>query len=61
MVPMDGGRPHPLINSEFDETDPAVSPDGQWLAFDSDRSGVKEIYVRRIAGGRVVQISGVES
>jgi serine/threonine-protein kinase len=35
-----------LIHSEFSERAPALSPDGRWLAYDSDRSGRYEIYVR---------------
>ena len=35
-----------LLDSEFSEERPAVSPDGQWLAYESDQSGQAEIYVR---------------
>ncbi len=35
-----------LSNTEFRELTPAVSPDGQWLAYSSDESGQAEIYVR---------------
>lgn len=38
--------PEQLLNSEFNESDPAISPDGQWLAFMSNRSGSAEVYVR---------------
>jgi serine/threonine protein kinase len=43
-----GGRPnpHPVVNSEFDEQQPQVSPDGRWLAYMSDVTGRFEIYVR---------------
>jgi eukaryotic-like serine/threonine-protein kinase len=36
----------PLATSPATEGDAAVSPDGRWLAYASDESGVLEIYVR---------------
>jgi Tol biopolymer transport system component len=38
--------PVPLVASEFSELHPALSPDGRWLAYASDESGVLEVYVR---------------
>jgi serine/threonine-protein kinase len=35
-----------LISTRFNERDPVVSPDGRWLAYDSDESGRREVYVR---------------
>lgn len=35
-----------LLKTEFSERAPALSPDGRWLAYESDRSGRYEIYVR---------------
>jgi eukaryotic-like serine/threonine-protein kinase len=34
-----------------------VSPDGRWLAFDSDRSGVQQIYRMPLAGGDIEQLT----
>ena len=34
-----------------------VSPDGQWLGFDSDRSGIQEIYKVPIDGGAPQQLT----
>jgi Tol biopolymer transport system component len=34
-----------------------ISRDGQWLAFDSDRSGIQQIFRRRLAGGEVQQVT----
>ncbi|MEO7986869.1 MAG: protein kinase [Gemmatimonadales bacterium] len=36
----------PLVTGPATEIDPSVSPDGRWLAYTSDESGVQEIYVR---------------
>jgi Tol biopolymer transport system component len=35
----------------------AVSRDGQWLAFDSDRSGNQDIYRMPVAGGEIEQLT----
>jgi serine/threonine-protein kinase len=35
-----------VLDSPFAETRPALSPDGKWLAYQSDESGRYEIYVR---------------
>lgn len=47
----------PLVaTSTFDEWDPALSPDGRWLAYASDESGNAEVYVRPfpdVESGRV--------
>lgn len=40
-----------------DNTYPAVSPDGRWVAFQSDRDGDFEIYVMNLVGGQVTQIT----
>ena len=38
--------PVPLVATPFSELEPAVSPDGRWLAYVSNESGRNEIYVR---------------
>jgi len=35
-----------LVASPFTELNPAVSPDGRWLAYTSNESGNNEVYVR---------------
>ena len=46
------GSPDPvrLTTSEFDESQPALSPDGQWVAFRSERDG-GGLYVMSTEGG----------
>jgi Tol biopolymer transport system component len=44
-----------LLATEFDELQGSVSPDGRWLAYVSDQSGQREVYVRSfadVAGGQ---------
>jgi len=42
-------EPSPLLGTEFDEDQPAVSPNGCWLAYRSNESGEQEVFVRRLA------------
>lgn len=41
------GHAHRLMRSRFNEYTPALSHDGQWLAYTSDASGTAEVYVVR--------------
>ena len=44
------GEPKVFLNSPYDETSPAFSPDGRWLAYASNESGNYEVYVRPFPG-----------
>jgi serine/threonine-protein kinase len=46
----DSSQPRPFAPSRFNETAPAFSPDGRWLAYVSDESGRLEVYVRPFPG-----------
>ncbi len=48
------GDPEPFVATPFSDRDPAFSPDGRWVAYSSDESGIAEVYVRPFpaAGGR---------
>ncbi|MGI9069589.1 MAG: protein kinase domain-containing protein [Pyrinomonadaceae bacterium] len=51
-------KPFPVLQTEANETTAVLSPDGQWLAYSSDESGVYEIYVQSFpAGGGKRQVS----
>jgi Tol biopolymer transport system component len=49
----------PLVQTSFNELNAEISPDGRWLAYESNESGQYEIYVRPFpdAGGGRWQIS----
>jgi Tol biopolymer transport system component len=50
-----GKKSRPLIRTSFNETNLAFSPDGGWIAYQSDESGRYEVYVQPFPGpgGRV--------
>ncbi|MBI3049381.1 MAG: serine/threonine-protein kinase [Acidobacteria bacterium] len=51
VLPMDGDRkPFVFVNSTFHERLGQFSPDGRWVAYQSDESGRYEIYVRPFPG-----------
>jgi len=47
-----GGRAFPWLSSRFNETSPRFSPDGRWIAFESNESGTPEIYAALTDGAR---------
>ena len=58
ILPMEGdeasgwkpGKPTVFLNSPFNEIEPMFSPDGRWLAYSSNESGLAEVYVRPFPG-----------
>jgi serine/threonine-protein kinase len=52
------GQAEPFRRTAFDEGYPAFSPDGRWLAYQSNETGIYEVYVRPFPGpGRKSLIS----
>jgi serine/threonine protein kinase/Tol biopolymer transport system component len=50
VLPLEGEKkPVPFLVTQFNEGDARFSPDGHWVAYDSDESGNLEIYVRSFA------------
>ena len=47
----DSSGEHPFAVSPSDERSAVLSPDGHWLAYVSDESGRREVYVRPFPGG----------
>jgi serine/threonine-protein kinase len=53
----EGKAPSAIVNGPFDEQMAAFSPDGASIAYDSDESGRREVYVQRLNNGARAQIS----
>ena len=54
-------RVTPLVGTRAHETEGTVSPNGQWLAYESTLTGSKEIYVRPFPERQTAQISRVST
>jgi dipeptidyl aminopeptidase/acylaminoacyl peptidase len=59
VVPADGkGKPEPLVKTQYDESGGAFSPDGRCVAYTSDETGRREVFVTSFPpGGGKWQIS----
>jgi len=51
IVPRAGGDARRLTSTQSVESNPHFSPDGQFIVFNSDRSGNDQVYVLPVAGG----------
>jgi eukaryotic-like serine/threonine-protein kinase len=54
-LPLDGERleahqPFPVVQTSFDERDGQFSPDGHWIAYESNETGRYEIYLQPFPG-----------
>src|SRR5262245_17099488 len=53
IVPIEGVHtPIPFLTTPADETSAAFSPNGKWIAYSSDASGRRDVYVRGFAPDR---------
>ncbi len=52
-----GGTARRLTTHASTETNPAISPDGRWLAFSASYEGPQEAYVMPLAGGQPRRLS----
>jgi dipeptidyl aminopeptidase/acylaminoacyl peptidase len=59
VLPLEGNRsPHVFVQSSFAERDGQFSPDGKWVAYQSNESGHAEIYLQPFPGpGDRIQVS----
>jgi uncharacterized repeat protein (TIGR01451 family) len=57
LMPAGGGTPAVLVTNPASEGHPAFSPDGQWVAYNSDRNGSVDIWVVPAAGGAEIQMT----
>lgn len=44
-------KPYPFLQTPADESEAQISPDGRWVAYTSDESGKREVYVRPFPTG----------
>jgi eukaryotic-like serine/threonine-protein kinase len=51
------GEPTAIVNSTRADHSPAISPDGERIAFVSDRTGNEEIWVSRADGSKSIQLT----
>ncbi len=52
------GKAHPFLQTSSNEREPSFSPDGRWLAYASDESGIHQVYVRAVPdNGSKFQVS----
>ena len=60
MMPVSGDRkPTRLLKTPFSESEATVSPDGRWMAYTSDESGVRQVYVQTFPPSET-KIAGLE-
>jgi Tol biopolymer transport system component/predicted Ser/Thr protein kinase len=51
VLPLGGDqKPFPYLNQDYNEDLPRLSPNGRWLAYQSDKSGRYEVYVDTFTG-----------
>jgi dipeptidyl aminopeptidase/acylaminoacyl peptidase len=59
-VPVRGGRIRQMTTGEHNDTSPAWSPDGRWIAFVSDRGKKSQIWLLPAQGGEARQLTHLE-
>lgn len=42
--------PQPVATTAFNEMAPRISPDGRWIAYTSDESGLQQVYIQAFPG-----------
>jgi len=57
VTPKTGGDAKRITSTGAVESDPHFSPDGQWIAFSSDRSGVPQVYIVPSQGGTPTRLT----
>ena len=66
LIPSSGGKPKELTFGEGEDEEPVYSPDGKWIAFESNRDLAEQrhIWLVPAAGGephRLTDLAGIES
>jgi dipeptidyl aminopeptidase/acylaminoacyl peptidase len=56
-VPLDGGKAVQITRHGTSNGDHEISPDGKWVAFTSNRSGISQVWVLPVDGGEARQVT----
>ena len=56
-LPMEGGEARRITNGLPFDSQPIYSPDGQWMAFTSDRDGAENVWIAKVDGSEPKQLS----
>ena len=58
VIPLFGDRqPIPFLQTKFNEVNGVFSPDGKWIAYESDDSGSSQVWVQSFPAGSKWQVS----
>lgn len=57
VVGREGGEARRITSTAATESDPHFSPDGKWIAFTSDRSGIATVYIVPVEGGTPTRLT----
>ncbi len=57
VVPVQGGEPRRLTNAPKHDRHPRWSPDGNWIAFESNRDGDFQIWIMPAKGGKARKLT----
>src|SRR4051812_4876588 len=57
IVPKSGGDARRITSTAAVEGNPHFSPDGQWITFSSDRSGIPQVYIVPAQGGMPTRLT----
>src|SRR5438094_1432494 len=61
LTPLTGGEPRQLTASPKHDRHPRWSPDGKWIAFESNRGGSFQIYLIAADGGEARQVTTIST
>jgi len=61
LIPTTGGNASQLTNSPKHDRHPRWSPDGKLIAFESNRSGMFQIYIINVATGEAKQLTNIST
>ncbi len=57
LLPIGGGEARRISSGPAYDIQPRFSPDGRWIAFNTDRSGIENLWLCDLAGGQLRPVS----